>query len=92
MWWVVLPTGETLPLRDAAIATSGHSERFAAIAGCHYSHAIDPQRNQPVSTEITTVSILAPTAIEADALTKPFFIWKSAEQEGLLHHSPNVRA
>lgn len=90
-WKLVLPTGQTITVRNAAVSSSGHSERFVEIAGRRYSHIFDPRRGEPVSTPINTVSVMAPTAMESDALTKPFFMLNEREQERLREYFPRCR-
>lgn len=55
-------------LCGAALATSGPARRGFRIAGERYSHVIDPRTGQPVDTH-ASISVIAPTAMEADALT-----------------------
>ena len=57
-----------LTLRDEAIATSGDYRNFLRIEGELYSHTIDPQTGFPVLHELTSVSVIADTAMRADAL------------------------
>lgn len=56
-----------LPLRDAAVATSGDYRNFFTIDGKRYSHTIDPRTGRPVEHTLASVSVLAPTCMEADA-------------------------
>ncbi len=91
-WSLTLPTGETLRLRNAAVSSSGHSEHFVEISGRRYSHIFNPQLGAPVATDVTTVSVLAPTAMASDALTKPFFILNQEKQKELLRQFPGTRA
>ncbi|MEJ2636961.1 MAG: FAD:protein FMN transferase [Calditrichia bacterium] len=60
-------------LSDYAVATSGDYERFAIIGGKRYHHIIDPRSGFP-STQCRSVSVLAPTAEEADAMATWLFI------------------
>jgi len=78
-------------VKDAAVSSSGHSEKFVEIGGRRYSHIFDPRRGKPVSTAIASVSVLAPTAMESDALTKPFFMLSESEQSRLLRSFPGCR-
>ncbi len=52
--------------RDA-LATSGHVAN-GLVAPISTSHIIDPFSRRPADTELASVSVLAPTAMEADAL------------------------
>ena len=58
-----------ISLEDAAVATSGNY-RLAFTdpdTGQSYSHLIDPRTGRPVNHELLAVSVLASTAMEADA-------------------------
>jgi len=90
-WQIILPSGVPVTVRNAAISTSGHTEHFREVAGRRYSHIIDPRRGEPVSDRIATVSVQAPTAMESDALTKPFFVLNERAQAKLRRHFPGLR-
>lgn len=44
-----------------------------------------------MTTDVATVSVLAPLAMESDTLTKPFFILNERRQENLLKRFPDIR-
>ena len=55
-------------LRDQAIATSGVGEQSYRLAdGSRGSHLIDPATGDPIRSGLLSVSVIAPTAMEADA-------------------------
>lgn len=56
-----------------AIATSGSYERYVEIDGKRYSHIIDPRTGNPVE-RTDSVSIVADSAMEADALSTAYFV------------------
>jgi len=56
-----------LPLSDQAIATSGDYRNFFEYEGKRYSHSINPQTGWPADTGVGSVSVVASTAILADA-------------------------
>jgi thiamine biosynthesis lipoprotein len=56
-----------IPLANAALATSGDLHQFVEIGDARYSHIVDPSTGMGL-THHTQVSVLAPTATEADAL------------------------
>lgn len=62
-----------LAISNMAIATSGNYEKYALIDGKRYSHTIDPKTGYPV-TGIKSVTIIAPNAELADALTTPVMV------------------
>ncbi len=51
-----------------ALATSGDYRNFFEHEGRRYSHTIDPKTGRPVEHNLATVTVRAPTCIEADAL------------------------
>lgn len=56
-----------------ATATSGNYERFVEIHGVRYSHIMDARTGYPVRG-MAGVTILAPTAVLADALSTTLFV------------------
>lgn len=71
-------------LNDRALATSGDTYETHDIAGRRYTHIIDPISGEAVQSfehgtdipgeEIGSVSVIAPTCAEADALATGFFL------------------
>ncbi len=59
--------GEIVVLENRAIATSGTTQDFFEQEGRHYSHCIDPATARPVEHPPMAVSVVADTAMEADA-------------------------
>ena len=56
-----------LRLNDRAVATSGDYRRFVVIDGQPHSHIVDPMRRDGAEG-LTSVTILAPRALDADAM------------------------
>jgi FAD:protein FMN transferase len=56
-----------------AVATSGQYERFVEIEGRRYGHIIDPRTGYPASG-LAAVTVLAPEAVTADALSTSLFV------------------
>lgn len=52
---------------DAALATSGDYRQFRRVDGRVVSHTIDPRTGAPVDHGPASVSVVAPTCMEADA-------------------------
>jgi len=59
--------GEVVVLQNQAIGTSGTTRDFFEQAGRHYSHSIDPATGRPVEHPPMAVSVVADTAMQADA-------------------------
>jgi len=55
-------------LSDAALTTSGNYEKIFAIELQRWSHILDPRTGYP-QKNITSATVIAPTATEADALS-----------------------
>lgn len=62
-----------IPLRNYAVATSGTYEKFVWIGGIKYSHTIHPKTGYPVRGT-KSVTVIAPFAELADALTTPIAV------------------
>lgn len=63
----------TLLLRDCALSTSGTGVQHFRLEGRRYGHILDPRTGRPVETMLS-VTVLAQTAAEADALSTAFFV------------------
>lgn len=81
----------SLLLVNEAVSTSGNYENYVEIEGAIYGHIIDPRVGRPVS-HILSVTALAPTAIEADALSTGFFVLGPESGERVQELLPEVRA
>lgn len=57
-----------VPLRDAAIATSGNYRNFYEINGQKFSHTINPFTGYPERSQLLSASILAADCATADGL------------------------
>lgn len=55
-----------LPLQDAALATSGDYRNYKEKNGVRYSHTIDPRTLKPIAHNLASISVIAPTVMEAD--------------------------
>ena len=63
----------TLRLRDCALSTSGSEEQYFEHDGQRYGHIIDPRSGWPAQ-RVTSVSVVARSAAESDALATAFYI------------------
>jgi len=63
-----------VPLRDAALSTSGNYENFFEIDGVRYSHILNPRTGRPVQG-IAACTVIAPTCMESDALATACFVY-----------------
>jgi len=64
----------TLHLHGGGVATSGKDRRRWMQGDVLNHHIIDPRTSQPATTDILTVTVIAPTAMEAEAAAKSVFL------------------
>jgi thiamine biosynthesis lipoprotein len=79
----------TLEVRNGTVSTSGDYERFFIKDGVRYHHLIDPDRGMP-ATGVRSVTIVADSAMLADALSTGVFILGPAEGMKLIENLPRV--
>ncbi|MCG6898198.1 MAG: FAD:protein FMN transferase [Thiocapsa sp.] len=63
-----------VPLRDAAMATSGDYRNFYEHEGRLYSHTIDPSTGHPVDHRLASVTVIAQDCATADALATALLV------------------
>jgi thiamine biosynthesis lipoprotein len=80
-WWVeveVVPDADVpdsatpqaiVALHGVAIATSGDYRQYFEHGARRVSHTLDPRTGRPVAGDVASVTVLAPTCMEADALS-----------------------
>lgn len=68
-------TAMTVPLHNLAMATSGdYRNYFEDEQGNRLSHIIDPKALRPVSHNLASITVLAPTTMTADGLSTGLFV------------------
>jgi thiamine biosynthesis lipoprotein len=82
----------TIRVRNRAIGTSGAAFQNFESSGRRYGHIIDPRTGEPVSSGPASVTVLAPTAAEADALSTAFYLIGPDAAASFIAHHPNVGA
>jgi thiamine biosynthesis lipoprotein len=80
-----------LKVRNAAIATSGDYEKFFLQGGERYHHILNPSTGMPAQ-ECQSVTILAPRAMDADALATTVFVLGPRKGFSLIEKLPGVHA
>lgn len=78
-----------IELQNAAVATSGSSERTFVIGNHRYSHIIDPRSGWPV-THTVSASVIADDAGTADALATICSVLNSSESLALVDSLPGT--
>ncbi|MEL6714023.1 MAG: DUF2271 domain-containing protein, partial [Planctomycetota bacterium] len=71
---------DRIRVQNAAVATSANTKRGREIAGELYGHVLDPRTGRPASS-VLQASVLASTAVDADALATALLVL--APDEGL---------
>ncbi len=71
-----------LEVTNLAVCTSGNYERFSEIGGVRYSHIVDPRTGWPAEAA-PSVTVIAPTALIADAWATALSVLGSAGLEKL---------
>lgn len=57
-----------------AVTTSGSLQKYEKIGDQYFSHIIDPRTGYPVQNGIVSVTVIAPTAMQADALDNALMV------------------
>ena len=81
----------TLDLSNRAIVTSGDYERMVEVGGKRYHHILDPRTGR-VARKSISVSVVAPDAETADALSTALFVMGKDGGLSLVEKLPQVEA
>jgi thiamine biosynthesis lipoprotein len=76
-------------LSGGAVSTSGDYDRFFEVDGVRYNHLIDPRTGWPVPGR-NAVTVIAPTATAADALSTAVFVLGAEAGLSLLEQCSGV--
>lgn len=80
----------TVELGERGLATSGPAFRGFEIAGRRWSHLFDPRTGWPVE-HLASVTVVAPTARDADALATAFSVLEPSESLRLARQLEGVQ-
>ena len=64
-----------LKINNGAVCTSSALKRLLKNDPALAHHLIDPASGSSMNSSVATVSVVAPTALEAEIATKPGFVW-----------------
>ena len=73
-----IPMGR-LAVESGAVVTSGDYERFYVVDGVRYHHILDPQTGCPARSNLRSVTLTGPSAMELDALSTAVFVLGAEE-------------
>jgi thiamine biosynthesis lipoprotein len=95
-WTVAVPDpatpqkfAATLVLKDNALSTSALYEKYLELDGVRFGHIVDPFSCEP-SRAARSVSVIAPSALIADALSTGMFLMSENELPSLVEQFPHV--
>ena len=81
---------EVLELQNCATATSGGYERFVELEGRRYAHIMDPRTGRPAE-QMLAVTVIAPSAGQADWMSTAVFVGGEAIGRRLTERYPDTR-
>lgn len=79
----------SLEVSNMSVSTSGDYESFRTYMGARFTHIFDPQNGSP-ARGLAAVTILSPSATEADALSTAAFVLGPEEGLKLIENWPNA--
>jgi len=72
-----------LEVKEGAVATSGPQFRYVEIEGKRYSHIVDPRTGRPAE-QASSVTVIAPDGLTADAWATVFSVLTATEGQAML--------
>ena len=78
-----------IEVKDRSVATSGSSQRGFRIGGKWYSHVFDPRTGEPVE-RVASATVVAPGAVDADALAKACCVLEPEQSLRLIESLPDT--
>lgn len=75
---------------DATLVTSGAYERYLDVGGKRYHHIIDPETGYPAESDLISITIIAKSSIDADALSTSLFVLGRTKGLELVKQLPGV--
>ncbi len=83
-----------LALKNAALATSGNYRKFWVDeeTGLRYAHTIDPKSGFPARNQLLSVSVIAPTCMDADAYATACMVMGTQKAYKFIQSKPELEA
>lgn len=82
----------SIALRDGALATSGSYRQSQLLGGKQVTHIIHPKTGQATVSELVSVTVLAPTCMQADAMATFLILMPVSEGLALVNRLDKVEA
>jgi FAD:protein FMN transferase len=83
---------EIVHLTDRALATSGNYRKFYIMDGQKYAHTINPATGYPVMHNLLSATVIAHTAMDADAWATAFMVMGVEKGMELARSIPDIEA
>ena len=80
-----------LNIKNTAVVTSGDYERFFELDGKRYHHILDPRTGYPAEGTVS-VTVIAPTALSADAYSTALFLMEPQMAIDLINKTDKLEA
>ncbi len=81
-----------LKLENQSVVTSGNYRKYIIEDGIKYSHTINPKTGRPARHNLLSVSVVAKTALEADAIATAFMVMGMEKAEEFIAKNPQYSA
>ena len=79
-------------LSDGAVATSGDYRNYIQKDGVLYSHILDPRSGRAVFSDTASVTVVAPSCMDADGMATALFVMGAEEGLVWVEERPDVEA
>lgn len=77
-------------LGDMAMATSGNYRNFFISQGKSFAHILDPRTGHPVENNIVSVTVIAPTCLNADGLATAITVMGVEKSMAMAENNPEI--
>ncbi len=92
-WNIQIKNSEIiLKIENKSVVTSGNYQRYFTEGGKTYHHIIDPKTGYPADTKLTSVTVIAESSTEADALSTALYVMGEKEALSFLKKNPQYDA
>ena len=81
-----------IKLENQSVVTSGNYRKYTIENGIKYTHTINPHTGKPVKHTLLSVSVVASTSTEADALATAFMVMGMGKAEQFIAKHPQYQA